>query len=207
MAISWILGGAVGAAAAYSLRKMGVKHRGIEDYLDDARSRRWSAEAEAAVDREVAEINARLKREAASRTAEGADVRRRAAREAEQIKERLRRGARDEQRRYERQWSKERDPEYDDGPAPGGRRSRSRPRPEGRGGPPPPPPGPDNPFTTLGVPLDASEADVKTAYRRLAKGAHPDKNPGDPDAADRFRRINAAYKAAVEICKGRATDA
>lgn len=51
----------------------------------------------------------------------------------------------------------------------------------------------DNPYTILGVSQDASAADIKKAYRRLAKTCHPDTHPGDKKAEDRFKRISAAY--------------
>jgi DnaJ-class molecular chaperone len=50
-----------------------------------------------------------------------------------------------------------------------------------------------DPYSVLGVAHDASEDDIKTAYRKLAMKHHPDKNPGDADAENRFKEINAAY--------------
>jgi len=50
-----------------------------------------------------------------------------------------------------------------------------------------------DPYTTLGVARGASEADIKKAYRKLAKELHPDKHPNDPAASDRFSRVTAAY--------------
>ncbi len=47
-------------------------------------------------------------------------------------------------------------------------------------------------YDTLGVSRDASEADIKGAYRKLAKQYHPDKNPG-PEAEARFKEIGEAY--------------
>src|ERR1700683_4225860 len=49
-----------------------------------------------------------------------------------------------------------------------------------------------NPYEILGVGKDASEADIKAAYRKLAKKYHPDLNPGDKDAGARFKALNAA---------------
>ena len=49
-------------------------------------------------------------------------------------------------------------------------------------------------YETLGVPRDAGEADIKKAYRRLAREYHPDANKDDPDAAEKFKEINEAYE-------------
>jgi DnaJ-class molecular chaperone len=51
-----------------------------------------------------------------------------------------------------------------------------------------------NPYDVLGVPKGASEAEVKKAFRRAAKQHHPDQNPTDPRAAERFAEVNAAYE-------------
>lgn len=48
-------------------------------------------------------------------------------------------------------------------------------------------------YQTLGVSRDATDADLKKAFRRLAKEHHPDRNPGDPHAEERFKEINEAY--------------
>lgn len=50
-----------------------------------------------------------------------------------------------------------------------------------------------DPYQTLGVARDASEADIKKAYRKLAKELHPDRNKDNPKAAERFSQATAAY--------------
>ena len=51
----------------------------------------------------------------------------------------------------------------------------------------------DDPYTTLGVKRTASEAEIGRAYRKLAKQNHPDLNPGNAEAEERFKKISAAY--------------
>jgi molecular chaperone DnaJ len=48
-------------------------------------------------------------------------------------------------------------------------------------------------YQILGVPENASEADIKRAYRELAKKYHPDRNSGNSDAENRFKEIGEAY--------------
>ncbi|MDF0544795.1 DnaJ C-terminal domain-containing protein [Sphingobium sp. H39-3-25] len=50
-----------------------------------------------------------------------------------------------------------------------------------------------DPYSILGVARSASEAEIKSAYRKLAKQHHPDKNSDDPKAADKFAQITHAY--------------
>ena len=50
-----------------------------------------------------------------------------------------------------------------------------------------------DPYKTLGVARDASEADIKKAYRKLAKELHPDRNKDNPKASERFSQVTGAY--------------
>src|SRR5919205_1087827 len=49
-------------------------------------------------------------------------------------------------------------------------------------------------YTVLGVKRDASEKEIRSAYRKLARKYHPDVNPGDKAAEASFKEINAAYE-------------
>src|SRR5512145_572292 len=52
----------------------------------------------------------------------------------------------------------------------------------------------DDPYTVLGVPRSATEADIRRAYRKLAKELHPDLNPSNrASAEERFKKVSAAY--------------
>jgi molecular chaperone DnaJ len=51
----------------------------------------------------------------------------------------------------------------------------------------------DELYKTLGVSEDASEEEIKKAYRKLARKYHPDRNPGDTEAEERFKEISAAH--------------
>lgn len=51
----------------------------------------------------------------------------------------------------------------------------------------------DDPYRVLGVSPDASDEEIKRAYRVLAKKYHPDLNPGDAEAARKMQEVNAAY--------------
>ncbi len=49
-------------------------------------------------------------------------------------------------------------------------------------------------YQTLGVARSASDKEIKNAYRKMAKQYHPDRNPGDKQAEERFKEINEAYQ-------------
>ncbi|MBV8456661.1 MAG: J domain-containing protein [Acetobacteraceae bacterium] len=49
-----------------------------------------------------------------------------------------------------------------------------------------------DPYEILGLKRDATEAEIRAAYRKLAKKYHPDLNPGKPEVAERFKTINQA---------------
>lgn len=50
-----------------------------------------------------------------------------------------------------------------------------------------------NPYEILGVAKNASDADIKKAYHRMVMKHHPDKNPGDKSAEERFKEVNNAF--------------
>ena len=60
-----------------------------------------------------------------------------------------------------------------------------------------------DPYEVLGVSRDASDEDIKKAYRRLAKQYHPDVNPGDRQAEEKMKEINAAYEQITKERSGR----
>ena len=51
----------------------------------------------------------------------------------------------------------------------------------------------DDPYKILGVSREASDKEIKSAYRKLAMKFHPDRNPDDPVAEEQFKKINEAY--------------
>ncbi|HJM13438.1 MAG TPA: J domain-containing protein [Candidatus Thalassarchaeaceae archaeon] len=52
----------------------------------------------------------------------------------------------------------------------------------------------EDPYGVLGVSKDASDAEIKRSYRKLARQYHPDRNPGDAAAEERFKAIQSAYE-------------
>ena len=52
-------------------------------------------------------------------------------------------------------------------------------------------------YKILGVGKNASEEEIKKAYRKLARQYHPDRNPGDKQAEERFKEISQAHDVLV----------
>ena len=61
-------------------------------------------------------------------------------------------------------------------------------------------------YALMGLPPGASEEEIRRAYRRLALQWHPDRNPGKPEAGDRFKDISEAYAILIDPAKRRAYD-
>ena len=64
-----------------------------------------------------------------------------------------------------------------------------------------------NPYEALGVAPNASQDDIRRAYRKAAKETHPDLNPGKSEAEKRFKEINAAYDIIGDADKRKRYDA
>ena len=65
---------------------------------------------------------------------------------------------------------------------------------------------PPDPYAILGLTRDCSEADIREAYRALARLHHPDLNPGDPAAVAHTQALNAAYEILRDPMRRRAHD-
>ncbi|WP_420108567.1 molecular chaperone DnaJ [Mycolicibacter arupensis] len=61
-------------------------------------------------------------------------------------------------------------------------------------------------YKELGVSSDASEKEIKSAYRKLASELHPDRNPNNPAAADRFKAVSEAYSVLSDEAKRKEYD-
>lgn len=61
-------------------------------------------------------------------------------------------------------------------------------------------------YNILGVSKEASQSEIKSAYRKLAVKYHPDKNPGDKAAEEKFKSITAAYEVLSDETKRRQYD-
>src|SRR4026208_807064 len=61
-------------------------------------------------------------------------------------------------------------------------------------------------YKTLGIDKKATEAEIKKAYRKLARQYHPDKNPGNKEAEEKFKLINEAHEVLGDPAKRKKYD-
>src|SRR6266581_1136771 len=61
-------------------------------------------------------------------------------------------------------------------------------------------------YDTLGVKKGASEGEIKKAYRKLAAKYHPDRNPGDASAEEKFKEVQSAYDVLSDSAKRKQYD-
>ncbi|PPQ80570.1 hypothetical protein CVT25_001604 [Psilocybe cyanescens] len=64
-----------------------------------------------------------------------------------------------------------------------------------------------NPYDLLGVKTEATEQEIRTAYRQRSLKVHPDRNPNNPDAARKFHELNQAYELLLDPLRRLALDA
>ncbi len=61
-------------------------------------------------------------------------------------------------------------------------------------------------YSILGLTRSASDKDIKQAYRKLARKYHPDVNPGNKSAEEKFKEINQAYEVISDVEKRKKYD-
>jgi DnaJ-class molecular chaperone len=61
-------------------------------------------------------------------------------------------------------------------------------------------------YKTLGVSEQATQEEIKRAYRQLSLKSHPDKNPNDSEAIGRFQKISQAYETLGDVDKRQTYD-